>query len=298
MNNIVNINEGRSTKFQYHTIFFMTIIHAMAIWALFTFSWQNLAVAGVLWWVSGSVGIGLGYHRLLTHRGFKVPKPVEYLMTACGALALQAGPLSWVTTHRIHHAFTDKEKDPHSPRAGVFWSHMGWILKGTAQEHDLATHKRYSPDLVNDKFYQFLNNYYWLTNVVVGVALFAIGGWSMVLWGVFLRVVWGWHVTWLVNSMTHIWGSRRFETTDDSRNNALIGILAWGEGWHNNHHAYPRSARHGLKWYEFDANWVQILLMRKIGLAKDVYAVDLNETKNKAIPLTKPTKATPLQKAA
>jgi stearoyl-CoA desaturase (delta-9 desaturase) len=98
--------------------------------------------------------------------------------------------------------------------------------------------------------------------------------------------------------MTHIWGSRRFETTDDSRNNALIGILAWGEGWHNNHHAYPRSARHGLKWYEFDANWVQILLMRKIGLAKDVYAVDLTETKNKAIPLVKPAKTSRLQKAA
>ncbi len=287
MDNITNIREGRSTKIQFDTIFFMTIIHALAIWALFTFSWQNLLVAGILWWFSGSIGIGLGYHRLLTHRGFKVPKPIEYFMTVCGTLALQAGPLSWVTTHRIHHAFTETQKDPHSPRLGFYWAHIGWLFKGNAQVHDAATHKRYSPDLVNDKFYQFLNKYFWLTNTFVGVGLFFIGGWSMVLWGVFFRVVWGWHITFFVNSITHIWGTRRFETKDNSRNNPIIGILAWGEGWHNNHHAYPRSARHGLKWYELDANWIQIWLLKKIGVAKDVYALDLNNTKNKAVPLRK-----------
>ena len=297
MNNVTEISKVKPRKFQLDTIFFMTIIHALAIWALFSFSWQNLLAAGVLWWVSGSVGIGLGYHRLLTHRGFKVPKFVEYIMTVCGTLALQAGPISWVTTHRIHHAFTETEKDPHSPRKGMFWAHIGWLFKGTAQVHSEATHKRYSPDLVNDKVHLFLNKYFWLSNIIVGVGLFFIGGWSMILWGIFLRVVWGWHITWFVNSVTHVWGSRRFETKDDSRNNAIIGILAWGEGWHNNHHAYPRSAKHGLKWYEFDANWVQILIMKKLGLAKDVYALDLSGTKNKAIPLTKPT-TEPLQKAA
>ncbi len=286
MGNVISIKQGRKAIFHIDTIFFMVVFHILTIWALFTFSWQNLAAAGILWWLSGSVGIGLGYHRLLTHRGFKVPKMIEYFMTVCGTLALQAGPISWVTTHRIHHAFTETEKDPHSPRQGGFlWSHILWLFKGTAQVHDLKTQKRYSPDLVNDKVHRFLDKYFWLTNVFVGIGLLAIGGWSMVLWGVFLRVVWGWHITFFVNSITHIWGSRRFETKDDSRNNALIGILAWGEGWHNNHHAYPRSARHGLMWYEFDANWVQIQLLEKLGLAKDVYALDLEETKNNAKPL-------------
>ncbi|MGI8669836.1 MAG: acyl-CoA desaturase [Aridibacter sp.] len=297
MNKVANISESQPSKYHFDTIFFMVLFHALAIVALFNFSWQNLAAAGILWWLSGSVGIGLGYHRLLTHRGFKVPKFIEYFMTVCGTLALQAGPISWVTTHRIHHAFTETEKDPHSPRDGTYWAHIGWLFKGTAQVHDQKIHKRYSPDLVNDRIHQFLNNYFWMTNVLVGIALLAIGGWSMVLWGIFLRTVWGWHVTFFVNSITHIWGSRRFETKDDSRNNAIIGILAWGEGWHNNHHAYPRSARHGLKWYELDANWIQIWLMEKLGLAKDVYALNLDETKNKAIPLANPT-AKPLQEAA
>ncbi|MEZ5346446.1 MAG: fatty acid desaturase [Pyrinomonadaceae bacterium] len=287
MGKVADINEVRSRKIQTHTIFFVSLFHILSIWALFTFSWTNALAALVTWWIAGSLGIGLGYHRLLTHRGFKVPKFVEYFLTICGTVALQGGPLSWVTTHRIHHAFTETDKDPHSPRNGVFWAHMGWIFKGGAQEHPPETHSRYSPDIVKDGVHQFLNKYYWMTNVIIGGILFAIGGWSMVLWGVFFRTVWGWHTTWLVNSMTHLWGTRRFETKDDSRNNAFVGILAWGEGWHNNHHAYPRSSRHGLKWYEFDFNWVQIRIMEKLGIAKDVYALDLNETKNNAVPLKK-----------
>lgn len=287
MEKVADINEVRSQKIQTHTIFFVTLFHLLSIWALFTFSWTNALAALVTWWIAGSLGIGLGYHRLLTHRGFKVPKPVEYFLTFCGSLALQGGPLSWVTTHRIHHAFTDTDKDPHSPRNGIFWSHMGWLFKGSSQEHPLETHKRYSPDLVGDGVHKFINNYYWLTNLAIGVILFAIGGWSMVLWGVFFRTVWGWHTTWLVNSMTHLWGTRRFETKDDSRNNAFVGYLAWGEGWHNNHHAYPRSSRHGLTWYEFDFNWVQIRIMEKLGIAKDVYALDLHDKKNNAVPLKK-----------
>ncbi len=287
MDNVLKIREAKSPKIQVHTIFFVVLFHILAAAAVFSFSWSNIIAAAITWWIAGSLGIGLGYHRLLTHRGFKVPKAVEYFLTVCGTLAMQSGPLSWVTTHRIHHAFTETEKDPHSPRKGIFWAHMGWLFRGNAQQHPLETHKRYSPDLVDDKFYQWLDNYFWITNVIVGGILFAIGGWSMVLWGVFFRMVWGWHTTWLVNSMTHLWGTRRFETKDDSRNNALIGFLAWGEGWHNNHHAYPRSSRHGLAWYEFDFNWIQIWTMEKLGLAKEVYALDLKEKKNNAIPLKK-----------
>ena len=280
MDNISNISEISSRKIQKHTFLFVAIFHILSIGALFTFSWTNLIAFVVTWWIAGSLGIGLGYHRLLTHKGFKVSKPVEYFLTVCGTLALQGGPLSWVTTHRIHHAFTETDKDPHSPRAGFFWAHMGWIFKGGAQMHSPEVHKRYSPDLYKENLQHFLDTYYWLTTVLAGGILFAIGGWSMVLWGVFLRTVWGWHVTWFVNSVSHVWGARRFETTDDSRNNPIIGILAWGEGWHNNHHAIPRSARHGLAWYEFDFNWIQILILEKLKIAKDIYAYDIKDTKN------------------
>ena len=193
--------------------------------------------------------------------------------------------------HIVYTTLLPKRKKTRiPPNGGVFWAHMGWIFKGGAQEHDEPTHQKYSPDLTKDKVHLFLDKYYWFTNVIAGVVLFAIGGWSMVLWGVFFRTVWGWHSTWLVNSATHIWGSRRFETRDTSTNNFLIAMLTFGEGWHNNHHAYPRSARHGLKWYEIDANWIQIWALEKFGLAKDVYALDLNETKNEV--------KQPLKKAA
>jgi stearoyl-CoA desaturase (delta-9 desaturase) len=276
MQNVIEFRQAKSNKIQWFTISAVTIFHLLAIWALFTFSWTNLIIAVVTWWWAGSLGIGLGYHRLLTHRGFKTPKWLEYFLTVCGTFALQAGAISWVTTHRIHHAFTDTDKDPHSPRNGIYWSHIGWILKGTAQEHDAATHQRYSPDLVKDKFHLILDKYYSVPTVILGLILFAVGGWSMVLWGIFLRTVWGWHCTWLVNSATHLWGTRRFETRDDSRNNLLIALLTWGEGWHNNHHAYPRSARHGLTWKELDINWIQLRIMEKLGLIADVYAYDLN----------------------
>lgn len=271
MKNIA-ISDETHAPVNWHTLTAVAIFHVLAIAALFYFSWANLLAASVLWWVAGSLGIGLGYHRLLTHRGFKVPKWIEYTLSVFGTLALQSGPLSWVTTHRIHHAFTETEKDPHSPRSGTYWAHIGWIFRGTSQNQSWATMQRYCPDFANDPVHQALNKYYWLPVLIVGLALFAIGGVGMVLWGIFFRTVIGWHFTWLVNSATHLWGTRRFETRDDSRNNALIAAITFGEGWHNNHHAYPRSAKHGLAWYEFDINWIQIWALKKLGLAKDVYA--------------------------
>jgi stearoyl-CoA desaturase (delta-9 desaturase) len=251
----------------------------VAVAAFFTFSWQNLVAAAICWWIAGSWGVGLGYHRLLTHRGFKTPKLLEYFLSACGTFALQSGPLAWVTTHRVHHAFTETDKDPHSPRNGTYWSHIGWIFRGTAQNQSEATMQRYSPDLTKDRVHVALNKYYYATSIVAGVILFAIGGWSMVVWAIFLRTVLGWHSTWLVNSATHLWGARRFDIRDDSRNNGIIAAITFGEGWHNNHHAYPRSARHGLTWKEFDVNWVQIKFLEKLGLAEGVYAYDLSSEK-------------------
>src|SRR5581483_653758 len=231
---------------------------------------EALAVAVLMWWVAGSLGIGIGYHRLLTHRGYKVPKPVEYFLTVCRALALEGGPISWVATHRIHHAFTDREGDPHSPRDGAWWSHMGWIIRGEGFHNKTAGLSRYAPDLAKDRFYVWLTHWHWVTQVALGLILLAIGGWPYVMWGVFVRVVFSWHATWFVNSAAHIWGSRRFETKDDSTNLWWVALISFGEGWHNNHHAYPAAARHGLAWYEIDVNWYGIRVLQLLGLAKNV----------------------------
>jgi len=285
MQNARESRDAKSNQFQWVTATVVTIFHVLAIWALFTFSWQNLIAAAVTWWVAGSWGVGIGYHRLLTHGGFKTPKFIEYFLTLCGTLGLQSGAINWVTTHRKHHAFTETERDPHSPRGGAFWAHIGWILRGTAQNQSEESVRRYAPDLLKDKFHVVVSKYYYVTPIVVAALLFAVGGWSMVLWGIFLRQVIGWHSTWLVNSATHLWGTRRFETRDDSRNNGLIAALTFGEGWHNNHHANPRSAKHGLAWYEFDVNWIQIKALEKIGLAKKVHAFQLKDESPVAAPL-------------
>jgi len=277
MQNVAEINQSESEKIQWVTLTTVTLFHVMALVALFYFSWSNLLAALVTWWIAGSWGIGMGYHRLLTHRGFKAPKWLEYFLSFCGTLGLQSGAINWVTTHRLHHAFTETDEDPHSPRNGTYWAHMGWIFRGKAQNQDEATQLRYAPDLMKDKVHVWMSNYYWVTPIVAAVILYAIGGFSMVLWGVFLRQVIGWHSTWLVNSATHLWGSRRFETRDDSRNNGLIAALTFGEGWHNNHHAHPRSAKHGLTWYEFDVNWLQIKFLEKIGLVSDVYGYEIEK---------------------
>ncbi len=258
------------------TVIFMGLFHVGAVAALFYFSWQSFAAAVFLWWVSGSLGIGIGYHRLLTHRGFKVPRYLEYFFAICGSLALQGGPIFWVGLHRIHHARSDKEGDPHSPREGFFWAHMGWIIFGTGLHSDSTQLGRYAPDLAKDKFYVWLSNYHYVPQIILGVILFAIGGLPMVLWGTFLRVSVGLHITWLVNSATHVWGTQRFKSGDDSRNNWWVALMSFGEGWHNNHHAHAASARHGLAWYEIDLNWYAISALKLFGLAKDVRTVDIH----------------------
>jgi fatty-acid desaturase len=257
-------------KTNWLTTSFMIAFHLGAIAALFFFSWSAVIVAAVLYMFAVNAGIGMGYHRLLTHRGYKTPKWVEYCLAVCGTLALEGGPIFWVATHRVHHQLSDREGDPHTPTEGGWWAHLGWILSGETMHSQTAIHARYAPDLAKDRFYMWLSEYHWVPLTVLGLVLFAIGGWSWMLWGVFFRVILGLHATWLVNSATHMWGSRRFPTRDDSRNNWWVALLTGGEGWHNNHHAHPVSARHGLKWYEFDPNYYGIWLLKKLGLARDV----------------------------
>jgi len=139
---------------------FLTAFHIAAVAALFMWNWQAIVCAVVLYWIAGSLGIGMGYHRLITHRGYKVPKALEYFLVTCGSLALQGGPIEWTTTHRIHHAHTDRIGDPHTPRDGRLWSHVGWILRGTAQNHEAHVIARYAPDLSKDRYYVWLSRYY------------------------------------------------------------------------------------------------------------------------------------------
>jgi fatty-acid desaturase len=271
--NIKTINPNKQGAIKWNTTVFMIIFHAGAIASLFmltSLSWTAIPITIVLWWISGSLGIGMGFHRLLTHRGYKTPNAVEYFLTLCGLLALEGGAINWVVTHRIHHANTDGEGDPHSPRDGSWWAHMGWILRGTAQQHDEITMRRFAPDLMKDPVHLWMNNLYYVPLIISGMILLAIGGWPLLFVGVFFRVTIGLHFTWLVNSATHLWGTRRFQTTDDSTNSWWVALLTFGEGWHNNHHAHPRAAKHGLRWYEIDFNWYGIRALQILGLAKRI----------------------------
>ena len=254
----------------------LVVLHAGAIAALFVFSPRNLAVAAFLLCAATGLGISMGYHRLHTHRSYKVPLWLEYFLAVCGALTLEGGPIFWVATHRIHHQNSDKPGDPHSPREGGWWAHMGWLLVGESKHNNSGLMGKYAPDLAKHRFYLWLNDYHWLPTLVLAAILFWAGGLPMVLWGVCLRVVVGLHVTWLVNSATHMWGYRRFATTDNSRNNWWVALITFGEGWHNNHHAHPTSARHGLAWYELDVSWILISFLKYLGVARGVQVAKLD----------------------
>lgn len=249
---------------------FIVAIHVASLAAFFTFSWKALFLCVVFHWITGGLGITLGYHRLLTHRSLKVPKILEYFFAMCGNLACQGGPISWVTAHRMHHAYSDKEGDPHSPLKGFFWAHMGWCLTHNKEIESREVQARLAPDLVRDPVMVFLDRTHILWTVLLAVGFYALGGWSFVVWGIFVRTILVYHCTWLVNSAAHIWGYRTYKASDESTNCWWVALLTYGEGWHNNHHAFQYSARHGLKWWEFDSTYLTIEFLRFFGLAEAI----------------------------
>ncbi len=269
-------NTSKAQRLNWPTTIVMALFHLGAIAAFFTFSWRAFAVALFLYWVATGLGISMGYHRLLTHRSYKVPAALEYFFAVCGTLTLEGGPISWVATHRVHHQKSDQHGDPHSPRDGAWWAHVGWILLGEANHNNTRLMSKYAPDLAKHRFYLWLNDYHWVPLATLGALLLGMGGVSMFLWGIFVRVVFGLHTTWLVNSATHMWGRRRFHTRDDSRNNWWVALLTFGEGWHNNHHAHPTSARHGLAWYEFDPSWILLKILKRLGVAKSIHVAKID----------------------
>jgi len=252
----------------------LAVIHLGACAAVLPalFSWSGLIVGFVLYYLTGAIGICLGYHRLLTHRSMRVAPPLEYAITLLGVLAMQGGPVNWIATHRAHHAFSDTDRDPHDSNRGFWWCHMEWLYRKNPARLSRADERRYAADLNADPVHRFLEKTAPVWQLVLAGVLFAFGGWSWVVWGIFVRLVVTYHATWLVNSAAHMMGYRTYRTpgADKSTNNWLVAIVAWGEGWHNNHHAFPFSARHGLRWFEFDITWWTIRALEIFRIAFDV----------------------------
>lgn len=254
-------------------------MHVGALAAFFTFSWKAVGVCVFLWWLTGGVGITLGYHRYFTHRSFETSKPVEYLLAIIGCMAGESGPIGWVAAHRYHHTYSDLDQDPHSPYKnnpqasvkGFIWAHVGWLFGRERFLADFNQYKRFAPDMAKDRFLVWLDDWHILPTLILAGILAWMGGWPFVVWGIFVRSVLVYHSTWLVNSAAHVWGYRTYKTTDKSRNNWWVALLSFGEGWHNNHHAFQRSARHGMRWWEIDITYMMIQFLWVLGLAKQIH---------------------------
>ncbi len=257
----------------WHNVLAIGAMHLACLAAPFTFSWSALGVAVFLWWACGGLGICLCFHRLLTHRGFKTPKVVEYFLTVLGTLNWQGPPITWVGQHRLHHFHSDGPQDPHSPRHGFTWAHVLWCLTRSRAEADARDAAK---DLQRDPVMAFIDRYHYVPQFLLAPALYFAGQWltgnglGWLVWGVAVRIVFTYHSTWFVNSAGHTWGYRNYKTGDDSRNNWWVSLLGFGEGWHNNHHASQRAASHGRRWFELDLTYLTIRLMGLVGLARDI----------------------------
>ena len=263
---------------------FIAFIAALALLWNRAVGWTDLAIFAAMYLVT-ALGITIGFHRMLTHRAFQTFKPVEYLLAGAGSMAVQGPVIDWVADHRKHHAHTDEEGDPHSPHvghgsglAGLWHAHVGWLFDTNGQ----ADRRKYAPDLMEDRGMRLLNrNFPWLVALtllipfLLGLALTGelAGGFTAMLWGGFVRVFFVHHVTWSINSICHFHGARRFDTDDESTNVWWLSLASLGEAWHHNHHAFPRSAFSGLRWWELDPSGLVIRGMRRVGLAWNVVAI-------------------------
>jgi fatty-acid desaturase len=267
----------------------LLLYHAVAALAILPwfFSWTGIAVALVSVYLFGTLGINLCYHRLLTHRGLVCPKWLEHTLAIFGVCSFQDTPARWAAVHRRHHEYSDEQPDPHSPLVSFLWSHMQWIYVENRDLNRLGIYDRYAKDILNDKFYAAIERCWPIIIAMSWVAFFLFGmgiglstgetfadalqtGASVLIWGVFVRTVVVWHITWSVNSFAHLSGYRNYRTPDFSRNNVVVALISNGEGWHNNHHADPRSARHGHRVWEIDVTWLTILLFESLGFATGV----------------------------
>ncbi len=274
------------------------LFHTLALLAFFPsmFSWTGVALVFLGNYIFGSLGVNIGFHRLLTHRSFRCPLWMEYTLTIFGICSLQDSPVRWVAVHRMHHQHSDEQPDPHSPMVNLAWGHVVWLFLKNRSLRPRATLEKYAKDVLEDPFYARLERHrtWLLVNVAHAVLIFGAGclaGWlmsgtsagalqfglSVFVWGVIVRTVYVWHITWAVNSVAHRWGYRNYETGDNSRNNWIVALLTNGEGWHNNHHASQRSARHGHRRWEIDLTYATILLFRRLGFVTDIVMPTVSE---------------------
>ncbi|BBN05142.1 stearoyl-CoA desaturase (Delta-9 desaturase) [Marchantia polymorpha subsp. ruderalis] len=267
---------------------FMVFMHGLCLAAPFTFSWQAFGVFVGLYVITGMFGITLSYHRQLSHKSFKTPKWLEYVFAYCGVQAVQGDPIEWVSSHRYHHQHCDTPKDPHSPYEGFWHSHMGWLLDDESTEARVGARANIA-DMEKDPFYKWIQKTYIIHPIMMAVALFALGGVPYVIWGMAVRAVWVYHITWFVNSASHVWGSQKWNTGDLSRNNWWVALLAFGEGWHNNHHAFEYSARHGLEWWQLDPTWYVVKMLQTVGLATKVKLPTEEHMRKLSFPAATPT---------
>ncbi len=266
------------------------LVHLLALLALipYCFSWTGVIVMLIGVHVFGQ-GITIGYHRLLTHRSFRTPTWVEHIFAILGICCLEDTPVRWVVIHRMHHVDSDEQPDPHTPLVNFLWSHMGWLMYRNRATHSMSATEKFGKDLLRDPFYMKLEKRPILQFYIVYIQLMIyfvagfIAGWfygglasaiqlgvSLVVWGVFVRTVAVWHITWSVNSLSHMFGYRNYHTGEESRNNWLVALLTVGEGWHNNHHQDPSAATVQHRWWEFDISYYEIKILEKLGLASDV----------------------------
>jgi stearoyl-CoA desaturase (Delta-9 desaturase) len=252
-----------------------TLYAMVLLWQRY-FSWLDLALL-VSFYVATGFGVTIGFHRLLTHRSFETNPVIKAIFIILGCMALQGNPISWASTHIEHHAKADSEGDPHSPLEGLWHAHMGWAFD---YKPDL---NKYGTWLTKDPLIVFIDRF-WFVWFVLGLAIpFAIGGWTGFLWGGLVRVFLMQHSTGSVNSICHTFGARPYSTPDVSRNNLWVGFIALGEGWHNNHHAFPRSAFHGLKWWQFDFSAYFIRALEALGLVWNVQRVTVEQERKRAV---------------
>ena len=276
----ISANNGRTSPQVYVVAVAFVLFHVVSLSVFYVgVSIPALIVLVVSYFTRG-FGITAGYHRLLAHRSFQTGRVVQFLLALAGCFAIQGGPLWWVAHHRSHHRYTETDEDIHSPRTKGLWqSHMGWMMHNEAFNEKGANTR----DLHKFPELKFLQRYYvWVIAAELG-GFYGLGvllnilfpeagtsGLQILVWGFFLCTMLLWHATFMVNSVCHTWGSRAYETEDTSTNNLFVGLCALGEGWHNNHHQYPLSSRHGLQWWQFDLTWISLNVMKFFHLVSDL----------------------------
>lgn len=286
----VSASLGR-VRWDYTVVFALVHAAALLIFVPYFFSWTGVLVFAIGVFLFGVMGVNIGLHRLLSHRSFRTPKWFERTLATLAMCSAQETPAHWVAWHRKHHVHSDQPADPHTPRMGIFWSHMDWLLHDHQNAVSLyGLYDKYARDIISDPYYRWIEKlpiaagFFYVAHSFVYAAIaaglgYGMYGWnaeglqlaaSVFVWGVPARTVYVWHITWSVNSLTHLIGYRNYETTDDSRNSWFVALITMGEGWHNNHHSDPSSASVQHKWYELDPIYHLIRLMSVVGLASRV----------------------------